>query len=159
MASSSIVHLVRSTQPEPTRFLQVIGSPSASFAPLRLWVPDLGRQFEVCKRIVVIGRHSSADVQLLAADVSRLHCRLFRHRKDWMIEDLGSLNGTYINGQRVKRCPILPNNQIQVGERTIHVLAGEADDFFDLCPAWLDHRSRVLSSIATRLASGGSSAA
>lgn len=68
------------------------------------------RQFEV-----VIGRHSNADWQLPQLDVSRRHCRLYFTNGHWHIADLGSLNGTLVNGERVEKCWLHQDDVIRVG--------------------------------------------
>ena len=52
----------------------------------------------------VVGRHPDVDVQIDSNMVSRRHARLFRHPDDdqsWRLEDLGSGNGTFLNGKRI----------------------------------------------------------
>ena len=48
-----------------------------------------------------LGRHPSNSIQLLDKIVSKEHCLVIRHGPDFVLRDLGSLNGTYINGERV----------------------------------------------------------
>jgi pSer/pThr/pTyr-binding forkhead associated (FHA) protein len=51
---------------------------------------------------MVIGRSSNADVQVPDRDVSRRHCRVWRDEADFMVEDLGSTHGTFVNGVRIQ---------------------------------------------------------
>jgi pSer/pThr/pTyr-binding forkhead associated (FHA) protein len=69
------------------------------------------RTVEVTQPELVIGRHSEADLQLLEPDVSRFHCRLYHAGQQWMVEDLASLNGTLVNGVRV-RCRRLDHDDV-----------------------------------------------
>jgi pSer/pThr/pTyr-binding forkhead associated (FHA) protein len=63
-----------------------------------------------------IGRTARADFIVSAALVSRLHCRLTADRADQLVvEDLGSRNGTHVNGQRVERAPLKPGDRLTVG--------------------------------------------
>jgi len=50
---------------------------------------------------MVIGRSASADVSISDRFLSRRHARLYRNGDDWLIEDLGSRNGTLVNGVRI----------------------------------------------------------
>ncbi len=63
----------------------------------------------------VVGRSSQADIQLWDHAVSRQHCRLEREGGTYILTDLGSLNGTYINGQRVTCRVLADRDRIQVG--------------------------------------------
>ncbi len=63
----------------------------------------------------VVGRSSQADIQLWDHAVSRQHCRLEREGGTYILTDLGSLNGTYLNGQRVTCRVLADRDRIQVG--------------------------------------------
>ena len=62
------------------------------------------------KRIVLrlptaIGRGSRADLKLRASDVSRTHCKIYEDNGSLLVRDLGSSNGTKVNGRRFKKPP------------------------------------------------------
>jgi pSer/pThr/pTyr-binding forkhead associated (FHA) protein len=63
----------------------------------------------------VIGRREDCDLRIPLSEVSRKHCRFLRDGDGLRIEDLGSSNGTYHNGQRVQEALISPGDTIQVG--------------------------------------------
>jgi len=65
--------------------------------------PADGERFEysVESDSVVIGRSASADVSIADRFLSRRHARLYRDGDDWRVEDLGSRNGTLVNGVRI----------------------------------------------------------
>lgn len=65
--------------------------------------------------MTVIGRREDCDLRVPLGDVSRKHCRLVRDGEMLKIEDLGSSNGTYLNGQRVQEALLSPGDSIQVG--------------------------------------------
>jgi pSer/pThr/pTyr-binding forkhead associated (FHA) protein len=66
--------------------------------------------------IKTIGRTARADFIIDAALVSRLHCRLTADPSDQLIvEDLGSTNGTIVNGARVDRHVLRPGDTLTVG--------------------------------------------
>src|SRR6516225_10846207 len=69
---------------------------------LRLVSIPGAQKMEFHRRELVIGRHSSADVQLPNREVSRFHCRLFHANDCWQVEDMDSLNGTVVNGEQVE---------------------------------------------------------
>ncbi|MBU0602949.1 MAG: FHA domain-containing protein [Gammaproteobacteria bacterium] len=61
---------------------------------------------------VVIGRDGAADLQVDSPQVSRRHARLLRSGGGWLVEDLGSANGTFVNGQRVTRATALRDTDV-----------------------------------------------
>jgi sigma-B regulation protein RsbU (phosphoserine phosphatase) len=71
---------------------------------------------------VVIGRSSSVDLSVPDPSMSRRHARLKRTGDEWFIEDLGSRNGTMINGQRVVGARlVVPGDVLTVGSSQITV--------------------------------------
>ncbi len=85
---------------------------------------DLGRSYRLVRTPVLIGRGSSADVALRSADVSRHHARITGTGTEFFIEDLGSQNGTFINGALIEgeKAPIQVGDRVQVGS-TIFIFA------------------------------------
>ncbi len=63
--------------------------------------PNPGKAFTLSKNEIIIGRDINADVVLNTAEVSRRHARLHLDGGNYVVEDLGSTNGTFINGQRL----------------------------------------------------------
>lgn len=63
-----------------------------------------------------LGRAPRADFVVDAALVSRLHCRFTLDDRDRLdVEDLGSTNGTWVNGRKVARAPLLKGDTIKIG--------------------------------------------
>lgn len=86
--------------------------------------PDKGRTFHTGKDPAVIGR-ASDQVQLSDAGTSRRHAEIRYENGVWVLGDLKSSNGTYLNGQRLLRPATLKNgDQIKVGG-TLLVFSGE----------------------------------
>lgn len=66
--------------------------------------------------VKTLGRAPRADFVVDAALVSRLHCRLTLSGADRLeVEDLGSTNGTWVNGEHVSRAPLTPGDVLKVG--------------------------------------------
>ena len=63
-----------------------------------------------------IGRMPGVGITLLDAKVSREHCRLFQQSTGWVVEDLGSRNGTWVNAQKVKKRLLQPGDRMRVGQ-------------------------------------------
>lgn len=71
----------------------------------------LGDQaYELTKRVVTVGRHPNNDVALLLESISRFHARLEQRDNGWLLSDLNSSNGTFVNGERITM-PRLLNNK------------------------------------------------
>ena len=63
-----------------------------------------------------MGRAARADFIVDAPLVSRLHCRVSLDARDRLdVEDLGSTNGTWVNGRKVKRAPLGAGDKLKVG--------------------------------------------
>lgn len=70
----------------------------------------------------IIGRSPKCDVVLESRDVSREHVRIFQDPfARWIVEDLGSSNGTFINGKRIESRAVLPGEPIVVGSFSLSV--------------------------------------
>ncbi|MCC7007200.1 MAG: FHA domain-containing protein [Acidobacteria bacterium] len=63
-----------------------------------------------------VGRTARADFIVDAALISRIHCRLTADRSDQLVvEDLGSTNGTLVNGARVERVMLRAGDRLTIG--------------------------------------------
>lgn len=63
-----------------------------------------------------IGREPACDLTLADETVSRLHASLIRHEGNWLLDDLGSTNGTLLNGWRVTApTPVAPGDRVSFG--------------------------------------------
>ncbi|MCP3963322.1 MAG: SpoIIE family protein phosphatase [bacterium] len=88
-------------------------------------VPVQGEPFEhpIEEDSLVLGRASSADLVLEDRFLSRNHSRIFRDGDRYLIEDLGSRNGTLLNGQRVHGPqPIVPGDVIKISGSVISIV-------------------------------------
>jgi pSer/pThr/pTyr-binding forkhead associated (FHA) protein len=64
----------------------------------------------------VIGRSQGTDIGWRTPNVSRRHAEIRREGADYLVVDLGSTNGTEVNGSRVERAKLEPGDAITVGE-------------------------------------------
>ena len=86
--------------------------------------PELGKRFALADDST-IGRDTSCDICIDMSFVSRQHARLTRLESRWFIEDLGSRNGTQVNGEPVAGVTRLDNgDQIKVGGAIFKYVAG-----------------------------------
>ena len=100
-----------------------VGAPSArrgdAAGPLELAVvggPLSGRSWPVGRRALTVGRSEEVDVFLNHHSVSRAHFRLHAAGDTWQVDDLGSTNGTWVDGQRVDGSrTVRPGDVIEAG--------------------------------------------
>ena len=64
---------------------------------------------------LTIGRSPTCSIHLRRSMVSRQHARISFRNEDYHLEDLGSTNGTYVNGIKVVKCVLRTNDQIDIG--------------------------------------------
>src|SRR5690554_6499795 len=76
------------------------------------------------KRAVVVGRSDQADLQIQDPLVSGKHCRFEQTDDGWMVVDLNSRNGTYVNGHRVRQYVLRGDERIEVGDTILIYHAG-----------------------------------
>jgi ABC transport system ATP-binding/permease protein len=78
--------------------------------------PDLPFTFRIPPgAIKTVGRAPRADFIVDAALVSRLHCRLILGIDGLGVEDLGSTNGTWVNGRKIERAPLIAGDTLKIG--------------------------------------------
>jgi pSer/pThr/pTyr-binding forkhead associated (FHA) protein len=65
--------------------------------------------------VKTIGRSPGAEFMIEAALVSRLHCQLIATADTLQVRDLGSTNGTFVNGKRVKAAELREGDRLSVG--------------------------------------------
>jgi pSer/pThr/pTyr-binding forkhead associated (FHA) protein len=123
------------------------------FLPLRLLLQPGGLCVELTRANTLLGRHSEADVRLALPDVSRRHCRFLFREGAWRVIDLNSLNGTYVNEQRLQEAFLTSGDRVRVGGLTFLVEVAAAP----VGPSPTDEASAsVLKSIADVLPDPGS---
>src|SRR5256885_7737760 len=88
--------------------------------------PIAGRRYKLGEGEYVIGRRSDCQIFVPDMRVSRQHARLWKNGEGWTLEDLGSNNGTYINGVRLQSATELRNDdEIVIANNRIRVDASD----------------------------------
>jgi S-DNA-T family DNA segregation ATPase FtsK/SpoIIIE len=77
--------------------------------------PGEGKVVVLGGGVVTIGRGQACDLVLPDPLVSRMHARVERGPDGTEVVDLGSTNGTYVNGRRVTRCRLEHGDRLQLG--------------------------------------------
>jgi DNA-binding winged helix-turn-helix (wHTH) protein len=98
------------------------GSPAERDAArdVHMYVTTADHDFPLVEGETVIGRAQDAAIRIESAGVSRHHARIVVSGDRASVEDLGSKNGTYLNGERVTRaCPLHDGHEIRLGPVTL----------------------------------------
>ncbi|MFO0823462.1 MAG: FHA domain-containing protein [Gemmataceae bacterium] len=90
----------------------------------RLVSTDGGSDVELEKELSLVGRDEDCDVRLDHKSVSKQHCVLVKTDGLILVRDLGSTNGTRVNGQRIRRAALMPNDTLAVANLKFTVMFG-----------------------------------
>jgi pSer/pThr/pTyr-binding forkhead associated (FHA) protein len=87
--------------------------------------PDAGARFLLDTDVVTVGRHPDSDIFLDDISVSRRHANFTRTESGYVISDLGSLNGSYVNRDRIDTDVALTGgDEVQIGKYRLIYFAG-----------------------------------
>jgi pSer/pThr/pTyr-binding forkhead associated (FHA) protein len=86
--------------------------------------PNAGSRFLIDKDVTTAGRHPESDIFLDDVTVSRRHAEFRRDDGKFSIHDVGSLNGTYVNRQRVEETQLANGDELQIGKFKLTFFAG-----------------------------------
>lgn len=88
--------------------------------------PRAGLAFVLGEGTTTVGRSEEADIFLGDVTVSRDHARFVADETGLRFEDLGSTNGTYVNGERADAAHLEPGDEIIIGKFHLIVIVGDA---------------------------------
>ncbi|MHB8124235.1 MAG: FhaA domain-containing protein [Desulfitobacteriaceae bacterium] len=83
--------------------------------------PDIGKLFPLNAENIYIGRHTQCELVLTDPEASRRHIKMTQCERGWLLDDLGSTNGTMVNGQIISRELISPGDRIQLGQTVMAI--------------------------------------
>jgi serine phosphatase RsbU (regulator of sigma subunit)/pSer/pThr/pTyr-binding forkhead associated (FHA) protein len=77
--------------------------------------PENGKRFELFEGVYVFGRHPDCNIVVDVGAVSRHHCKVYSHGTEFLIQDLESRNGTFVNDQEIEKAVTLrPGDQVRI---------------------------------------------
>lgn len=76
---------------------------------------NAGSRYVLDAASTTAGRHPESDIFLDDVTVSRRHAEIVRDGDDYVVRDAGSLNGTYLNRNRVESAPLRDGDELQIG--------------------------------------------
>jgi pSer/pThr/pTyr-binding forkhead associated (FHA) protein len=86
--------------------------------------PNAGSRFLLDGALTRVGRHPDSDIFLDDVTVSRRHAEFVRQGRAYVVRDVGSLNGTYLNRERVEEAQLENGDEVQIGKFKLVYLAG-----------------------------------
>ena len=87
--------------------------------------PNAGSRFLLDSDFTTAGRHPDSDIFLDDVTVSRRHAEFYRHGDRFTVRDVGSLNGTYVNRERIEEAELIGGDEVQIGKFRLLFLTGQ----------------------------------
>ncbi len=85
---------------------------------------NAGSRFLLDSDLTLVGRHPDSDIFLDDVTVSRRHAEFYRQGGRFVVRDVGSLNGTYVNRERIEEAELHEGDEVQVGKFRLVFLVG-----------------------------------
>ena len=90
--------------------------------------PGAGSRYLLDGDLSTVGRHPESDIFLDDITVSRRHVEFRRAEGGFRVHDVGSLNGTYVNGDRVDDAELANGDEVRIGKFRLIFFASDAKD-------------------------------
>ena len=87
--------------------------------------PNEGARFLLDRDLITVGRHPDSDIFLDDITVSRRHAEFRRDGQRFWVHDVGSLNGTYVNGRRADHQLLATGDEVQIGKFKLMTFVAE----------------------------------
>lgn len=78
--------------------------------------PNAGARYLLNSDCVTVGRNPDSEIFLDDVTVSRKHAQFLRNGKSFLVQDSGSLNGTYVNGELAEKTDLINGDSVQIGK-------------------------------------------
>ena len=86
--------------------------------------PNAGSRFPLASEVTTAGRAPDSEIFLDDVTVSRRHAEVTRTAQGYLVRDVGSLNGTYVNRERIEELLLSDGDEVQIGKYRLVFLAG-----------------------------------
>lgn len=90
--------------------------------------PNAGSRFALEADVTRAGRHPESDIFLDDITVSRRHAEFASQGAGFVVRDVGSLNGTYLNRERIEQAELSSGDEVQIGKFKLVFIAGPSRD-------------------------------
>ncbi|MDQ6935598.1 MAG: zinc-ribbon and FHA domain-containing protein [Actinomycetota bacterium] len=88
--------------------------------------PSAGSRYLLDTDVVTAGRHPDSDIFLDDITVSRRHVEFRRSQGTFLVHDVGSLNGTYVNRDRIDEAVLASSDEVQIGKFRLRYFTNDA---------------------------------
>jgi pSer/pThr/pTyr-binding forkhead associated (FHA) protein len=88
---------------------------------------NAGSRFNLTSAVTTAGRHPESDIFLDDVTVSRRHVEIVVAGDGFLVRDVGSLNGTYVNRERIDEAPLANGDELQIGKFKLVFLQGGSE--------------------------------
>ena len=82
---------------------------------------DARKAIDLTQKVTLIGRRPECDVRIPLLQISRKHCQIVQDQDQTVVRDLGSSNGTFLNGERITEGVVNAGDRLSVGATTFTV--------------------------------------
>jgi pSer/pThr/pTyr-binding forkhead associated (FHA) protein len=88
--------------------------------------PNMEGRYLLIEGVTKAGRHPESDIFLDDITVSRRHAEISHSAEgEFVLRDVGSLNGTYVNRERIEEARLAPGDEVQIGKfKLVYLVAG-----------------------------------
>jgi pSer/pThr/pTyr-binding forkhead associated (FHA) protein len=125
-ATASITAVGAAVEPEDDDVALAAGDLAAGAAVLVVRRgPNVGERFPLDAEVTRAGRHPDSDIFLDDITVSRRHAEVHRLDGRYTLRDTGSLNGTYLNRERIDDAPLVSGDEVQIGKYRLVFLSAQ----------------------------------
>lgn len=107
----------------PVELDDVVASSGAALV-IRAGGGRVGESFPLDGERLAVGRRPDSQIFLDDVTVSRDHALIVNRHGDWWLDDLGSLNGTYVNRERIDSHHLADGDELQIGKYKLTFLSG-----------------------------------
>lgn len=90
--------------------------------------PKAGSRFALDAPVTTAGRHPDSDIFLDDITVSRRHAEIIHADEGYRVRDAGSLNGTYLNRERIEEAPLANGDELQIGKFKLVFFLGAGEE-------------------------------
>lgn len=121
---ASVDEVIEGEQPESPPSQQTGSIPPGMALLVVRRGPNAGARFLLDHDLTTSGRHPDSDIFLDDVTVSRRHAEFHRDSGTFTVRDVGSLNGTYVNRERVEAATLSNGDEVQIGKFRLVFVAG-----------------------------------
>lgn len=122
---SPLTKLLEQAGPELATILKALHEDSAML--VSLIGPNKGARYLLDSEVTRIGRATDNEIFLDDVTVSRKHAQVKKQARKFQLEDLGSLNGTYLNGAIATSAELEDGDEVQIGKFRMHFFSGRSN--------------------------------